>query len=576
MKRFVLLFALLVVFDGWSQLSLLMQTIDTVKPSFKTGGEQIDSVDIFFTGRFTSLPGGHISSPFGKYQSDYSTFFNAITVQKPIYSNTKLVTSYLPHAGVAYSFGTAGIQTLHLNYQQTFRKNTLLNAGIDRSSSTGLFRYSKYVSTNLYVTVAHFSKHHMHYLNYTFGTYSRVLNGGIQSDSLIEKYGLSYVNVNKTNSQDSMKNHSLQSQHYFNLFSSDSLNKSGVFLKNNWNYSGRILREVGDLSTFYDKQIASDTIRDFSRYVRLENQLGVFLRRKLLKVEVGINRSYWTFTTLASQIRSEWDVKAGLQFSYKSLSLRYEGFQNLIGANNQLSHTVKLVKSTSILTHEVQCELSEMLPNPMQRKYVTATSMWHTQPMDLQGKKKLEYGLYSKNWCNLNVSIGYQSLVNMYLYTGNEWSNTLFPKINYFYVVANANFQVKNFYLQPRVSFNKCSSSIAYVPDWDIRSRIFWKNKLLKSNKLELIVGIDVVHRSNYQLVRFDDRVGVYAVGGYGSSMKTTQLDGFVSLSFDEFRFFFKVENIDYSWNNKLNRIAYDYPTTPRIMRLGLVWDFVN
>lgn len=576
MKRLVLLFSLLVVFDGWSQLSLLFQTIDTIKPSYKTGGVQIDSIDLLFTGRFTSLPGGNVSSPFGRYQSDYSTFFTTITLQKPTYKIPNIAASFLPHAGVVYSFGTAGVQSLHLNYQQTFLKHTHLNAGIDRSSSRGLFRYSKYISTNLFVTVVHFSKRQMHYLNYTFGTYNRALNGGIQSDSLIEKYGLSYVNVNKTNSQDSMKFHTIQSQHYFDVFTSDSIKKSGVFLKNNWNYSGRILREVGDLSSYYDKIIASDTIRDFSRYIRLENQLGVFFTTKRLKVEAGINRSYWTFATLANQIRTEWDLKAGVKYSSNKLSVRYDGLQNFIGANRQRSHLVQLIKSSSFLKHELIGEFSEMLPTPMQRKYLTLTSMWHTQPLDLQGKNKLEYGIQWMNKYRFRISTGVQSLRNTYLYTGNEWSNTLYPKINYFYLIASANFQVANFYVQPRISYNKCSSSMALIPEWDIRSRFFWKNKVLKSKKLELMIGCDVMYRSNYQLVRFDDRIGVYTVGSYGSYLESTQLDGFITLSFDEFRFFFKVENIDYSWNNKLNRIAKDYPTTPRIMRLGLVWDFVN
>jgi len=448
--------------------------------------------------------------------------------------------------------------------------------GIDRSSSTGIFRFSKYLSTNLFITLAHFSKSQKHSFNYIFGTYNRALSGGIQSDTLIEKYGLSYVNVFKTNSQDSMKYHVLQSQHYFSMFRSDSIQESGLFLKNNWSYTGRILREVGDLSSYYNKQFLSDTLRDFARYIRLENQLGIFVRLKSVKAEVGINRSYWEYTTLANQIRTEWDVKAGGVWTSKVGTVRYDGFQNLVGANNQRSHVIQWVKKANLISHEMHLEFSEMLPTPFQRKYVTSSSMWHTQPLELQGRKKLEYGVNLRNWNNLKITSGYQSLTNTYLYTGNEWSNSVLPKINYFYIVGNAHFHLGNFHFQPRLSYNKCNSSISYVPSWDVRSRLFWKDKLLKSNKLELVVGVDVMQRSNYQLVRFDDRVGVYSVGEYGSSIKTTQLDGFISVAFDEFRFFFKVENIDYSWNNKLNRISVGYPVSPRIMRLGLVWDFIN
>ena len=54
------------------------------------------------------------------------------------------------------------------------------------------------------------------------------------------------------------------------------------------------------------------------------------------------------------------------------------------------------------------------------------------------------------------------------------------------------------------------------------------------------------------------------------------ELDFFTGIQIDEFRFYFKFENIDYFWNKQTNLQQIGYPISPTIIRLGFTWDFFN
>jgi hypothetical protein len=54
------------------------------------------------------------------------------------------------------------------------------------------------------------------------------------------------------------------------------------------------------------------------------------------------------------------------------------------------------------------------------------------------------------------------------------------------------------------------------------------------------------------------------------------ELDFFTAIQIDEFRFYFKFENIDYFWNKQTNLQQIGYPISPNLIRLGFTWDFFN
>jgi hypothetical protein len=78
--------------------------------------------------------------------------------------------------------------------------------------------------------------------------------------------------------------------------------------------------------------------------------------------------------------------------------------------------------------------------------------------------------------------------------------------------------------------------------------------------------------------MNFDSPWGLYSVENPMnlSYASLVQLDAFMGVSIDEIRFYFKYENMDNAWNPRANRVAINYPVMPRILRIGLTWDFLN
>jgi hypothetical protein len=84
--------------------------------------------------------------------------------------------------------------------------------------------------------------------------------------------------------------------------------------------------------------------------------------------------------------------------------------------------------------------------------------------------------------------------------------------------------------------------------------------------------------KSVYTLLNFDTPWGLYSVDNPASLKYNSivQLDAFIGISIHELRFYFKYENIDNAWNPVTNRVAINYPVMPKILRIGLTWDFLN
>ena len=64
-----------------AQESFLHKKLDTIKASYRTGGEKLDSLDLIFSEKFITTPGSFYANPFGKFGNNYISFFESIFKQ---------------------------------------------------------------------------------------------------------------------------------------------------------------------------------------------------------------------------------------------------------------------------------------------------------------------------------------------------------------------------------------------------------------------------------------------------------------------------------------------------------------
>ena len=574
---YLLYFLVFFVTFSFSQDGLVSIQLDTLKADYRTAGKSLDSIDILLSEKHTTLPGGFLFHPFGKYGVEYSSVFNALVNQQRSTESNPIKYTSLPHLGTAYSFGSYGLQYLTADYQQSFSKRTHLNVLYQRTVNTGSFRYSGMANNSFIAKFYYDGKLLKHVVDLKSVSGYRSLNGGTNSDSIIENYGLEYASVLKQNTSDSTKQVGITMQQTLKLFGSDT-SQVGLYAKNSLQIDRRVYREIDSLSKLYAIVDHADTTRDLSQLSKLDNGFGVYAKSQRLKFSLLLNRSYWYYKTQATQYKTEYDLQAKVAFNVKRFKVDYSHYQNFIGAKNQGSQSLQIVYLKPLFTQELHIVNSYLLPNPMQRVYYSNTIDWQLDSsMSLQSNRSIQYKLNLNRRIPTSLSVGYLNKKNNYFLLDEKWRNDTLNAIGLFFVDATCKLNLGDFYFQPRLLYNHTQGISSLVPKYDIRGRIYWNKKMEKKKNTAFLIGADFIYRSSYSLLSYDTRVSLYTLGNSAiQSREGTSIDAFVSLAIDEIRFYFKYENIDYLFGNKTRLIAVNYPVTPTVLRIGLTWDFFN
>ncbi len=581
MKIVKSLFLCFFSFASFAQTNLLLHKVDTLKADFRSGGKSIDSLDLYFAEKQTTLPGGTQNNPFGKNGADYLNFFQALAKQ---YRTTKIATpifTALPHLGFMYGIGSGGQQYLHADFQQTFRGNIHLNMQYNRQVSTTLYKQSDFSTDAFTFSLARYGKQWKHLLEGSSTNFVRSLNGGVSSDNkMLNAYGLEYAPIHKAQAQDSSNRYFIQHQSVWNFIPNDSLQalETGLIFTNQLRVDRRIYREKDSISSLYPFFANATFTRDLSQWSFLENGVSYFLKTKKHTSAFGMNHVYWIYKTNAFQIKNAINITWNTLLNFGSTKIYYALMQNLVGQGKQFSHTMQLTSTQKYGVHQLEIIKSQLVPEPVQRLYFGNTIAWKIPSVEKQGLFAVTYTFSGKSKRKPMVKIGYKEMQNTYFLVRDTWRNDTLTHVQQVYLNTSCDLSLGKFHLQPSITLNYLSKQMKLLPRYDVRGRFFWKSKLKKRDSYEVIVGTELYAKSAYTLLNFESPWGLFSVNNPASSMYTpvVQLDAFVGISIDELRFYFKYENIDHTWNPVANRVAINYPVMPRILRIGLTWDFLN
>jgi len=558
-----------------STQSLFYSKIDTLYSFSKSGGEKLDSVDFIFSEKHSVLPGGAFNSPYGRFGNDYFNSLEMLNSNIRMQQNIASKFSALPKLNFNYSFGSYGLQILHTDYYQTFRKNIFLTFMYDRYVTSGMVRRNQLSQDALSIRVLHIGKKSENRVEFKSFMLNRELTGGIVNDSVFTQFGIESANIKKINATDTLKKYLFETEHFLNLWG-DSLNKNGLYLKNSFLVDQRTYRETDDLYNVYSSFRDSLKTVDKIQFSRLDNELGYLLHSKKIKFSTAINRGYWRFFTLGSQTRSEWDLRTNIVSQLTdNLVMSLKLNVNLIGANFQRNLDLNLIKRGTNFSQHFNAGWNYLLPNPNQRTYFSNTLDFQIDQPELQKNLCFSYQLTS-NKKDFAFSIGVKSMQDYYFFDGISWNNQLFSKVGLFYTNLVKTFQWNSFYVQPNLTFISLSGINQVLPKFDFRGRFFWKKRIF-ANKMEVLVGTDVYSRSTYNAFSYEDRLALYTISSVQSKVQPiVQFDALVAVKIDEFRFYFKAENLnDYTKQQKVF-VVKNYPISPSIFRIGFTWDFVN
>ena len=553
--------------------------LDTLKSNYHIGGE-LDSIDLFIGSQSSTITGGG----WNVVENTFNPQFLHLNPNGQRYYSylPKLAITFsgLPHIGFSYSFGSKGTQFTAMEYQQTFKHGLIVNMTYQKFRSNGFYRQGNFDHNNVHAAIFRKGKIYSMHLNASYASSNVQSNGGLSADSLPRYYDLIFIPIRKEDAILKSKRTNINLDNYLN-FLNDSLKAFGLYT--NHAFRGKEFRyeENSDtLASLYNQiNIDSTQTRDAHQLMQIANGAGIYTNFKRFLLKAGLQATYWDFRnmgrfrdTLEINFCSEVNLKLGKILVSNTLDF------NVIGANNefvnqsQLSGSFGRFKIWSFASFEnklpeyyMRYAYGNNLQNisgswmKQQRLFLSAniaTHFWKTEPV-------LSYQFFSGN--------------NNYFFKDTTWSTDVLKNLSVQQFSLRLPLALKWFHFQPSYSFSFTQKNFQIVPQHIFLARCMVEGSLFKAKKMRAYAGVDFSLLSNYQRLAYLDNLGAFnfqspteKLSGYNN------LHAFFGFQIDEFKFYFRFENIGILWNDRATTVAQRFSLPSQQFRLGVTWDFFN
>ncbi len=548
---------------------------DSIKFGYRTGGD-IDSIDMTYANHLSNFAGttfntqnNLVSNLFLQKRSGLQNFREPFTFNDLRYSSS-------PHLGFSYSFGSKGSQFLHFDYQYAISKNTLLNINYLRNSSNGFLRNSKYFDNTFDVQIRKNGKSYSNLFQGFYSNRSIGLNGGVTDFTLIDSQGLDYVSIENSSAKSMIKLAEIKDQNFFNLLK-DSLKGFGLTTKHIYSVTRR---EFSETNKIFNANYDSTQTHDQYRLAGISNGAGIYIKSTKLCFDILIQHKYWDYQNLGThKDTSEVNLTSSIEYNTRNIRFKNDLNSNLIGAGGEWSNKATLNLKTRRLNYKISLQAEQKWPDVFQRLYFSNSLAYHLNNYKLQTRIysafEMKYDFSLRNFIQLEYANS--NLINNYFFIGNQWRNDTLKSLLINSFKLKWSLTIGKFTLQPSFTYNLTPTNFDFLPKTVFNSRLFFKKKMFKAKKLEGIYGVDFSYISNYRLLNYNYRVDVFTTENQLLKFENmTNLSAFFGFSLGEFRFYTRVENIGYFWNNSANQIVVGYPIQKNFIRLGITWDFFN
>ena len=578
MRLLFILFIFVIVRSSSAQVNF---EVDTLYYSHRISGE-IDTLDVANnTIEATTFDGGF--SVFSFSSMNTNQILNSLAENSFQYTNDfrKMKYSSLPHLGFTYSFGSQGFQELNASFENAFSRKLLLNIYYNRASAIGQIRNSEFKNNDVQAQLTRNAKRYSFKLQ---GMYrSSVVNhsGGITTDTLIEDFGLEFTPVQKVNARDSIKLAKVAFKNYFN-FTNDSLNQFGLVTDHYFTIRNRVYNESDTLFGLYDNVfIDSFSTRDQLNLGRISNGGGLygsFLNGELYS-DVRLNYNYWDYQNLGSHLRNN-EVNIASNFTYRKRSffITNDFYYNFQGAYNEWSNRVYASYRTRKLNLFGSINVLNLAPNPTKRIYFSNNYNFQLSSIDKEFTNRSEigavYSVIDSVW-KISGAFNLGSLKDVYTFNGTTYQNDSLSRIDVYSLNFKSELRLK--WLRINNSLRIVNSKTSYVPQFQSYNRVYFNSRVFKAKKLLISTGVDFNFTSEFNLRSYNPVMDVYSWNNLTQSVpQLMNLHAFLSFGIDEFRFFFRFENIGYFWNDKTIYVMENFPLASPRFRVGISWDFFN
>lgn len=564
-----------------AQKEFFIQEMDSIKVGYRSSGASLDLIDRQITRQPNLRPGAGFGEMYERNLAD--NLFRSEGGFSYVNNENKVIPKFtsLPYLGFQYAFGSSLTQDLNVEYHHFFQPNTHLHFKYNRNTSNGFLRNSDYKNNDVSLRFFHTKRRYTTHLDGYYGAYEMGQNGGITTDSLLNDFAIEFTPVNKETSRSVIRKLNLKWDNYYRLVG-DSIVGFGVKSKHGFDLVGRTFEEQLIDTIPYDTLYLDTTglTRDQFQTSGISTGAGVFFSSPKFKVDATLNHKYWRNQNVGmKRDTNEFFLHSNLWLKLgERLTLHNEFYFNLIGATGEIKEHARLnFKMWNNLSLTGQLRFENVYPTPYQRFHTSNYLKWEIQDLEMQQKIQVAGALKWGNKNHVQANVIWTSVNNGRYFIDNQWRQDTLDFVSVGALNIKGAYHLGKFSFYPSATLRFMSSNFSLQPILSTLNRLAYTTTLFKSGKLGFSVGVDVGYESSYNYMAYHEVYDVYQpFQSLDKVPELIQLNAFLALSIDEFRFFVKGENISYLFQDATTRIDPNYPIMPLLLRLGITWDFFN
>jgi hypothetical protein len=106
---------------------------------------------------------------------------------------------------------------------------------------------------------------------------------------------------------------------------------------------------------------------------------------------------------------------------------------------------------------------------------------------------------------------------------------------------------------------------------------MYLKGGIFKARKMISFTGVEIGYSSKFQSIGYLAQLGALSFVPTGNSVpEQVVFHYYGGFQIDEFKFFFRLENIHSFWSVRSTQQLKGYPVSPFQIKLGVTWDFFD
>lgn len=593
MKLILLLFSFCACFVVRTQIGFSEYSSDTLLSDFRTFGSMSENNEGLgvLDQSFVSIENPHFFLSNGIFRS----FGSAIDQTHFKKRNIKQNISALPHIGFGYIFGSQGAQRLSFQYGQVLPRNWVINTQIKTNKLEGFFRNTAYSQSHYGFSLSKQSDKFGILISGNTNKVEREWSGGVLNDSLLDFFAPQFIPVLKENCNSTIKGFNAALGSYLVLINNDKfrlnyINESSVFGLN------RLFNEADTLIGIYENTNFDTLVsRDQFQQSTLDHFSGFRMNSSNSQYSLGVKASYWNYRNMGLfRDTLELDVEHKFKLNWEQFKFDHSASYNVLGAfrNWKMRQSITFKQDNiglnRFISYQFTNSLVKNIPQVYQRFYVSNNTAYNNSNMNLESSytQELSAEFHQVMDTNhlLNISLAYGLGIQRGIYyfdsqSLNWLSNSSLSDNNTHQVKFAIAFQKDHLNIRQSYQYTQLNDERLIIPRHYLYGSIDYKIGVFKDKKLELTFGLTYSLSSKTNIIPVIENMGVYDflnidVDNFQSSL--FNLGAYTSIEIETFRFFLKVNNLGYLWNDlQWNYVEGIY--LPEVaVRVGITWDFWN